>query len=250
MTLPFCQFRNLRQNQLLAALFDDDRDRLGPDLDLVHLTKGQVLCESASRPTHMYFPTTSIVSLLHVASSGETSEIAVVGNEGAVGLTLFTGGLAAPEQIKVVSSGESYRMRAVVARAEINRGGAVLNMLFNYTQTLMAQMTQTAIYIRHRSVEQQMCRRLLLALDRLPSDEMEMTHEVLADLLGVRRESVTNVAVKLQQAGVIRYTRGHIAVLDREMLEQRASNTAVHTAKPTAHVVRTGCPVQVMQCAA
>ena len=250
MTPLFRQIRNLRQNQLLAALSDEDRDRLGPDLDLVQLARGQVLCESASRPTHMYFPTTSIVSLLHVALGGETSEIAVVGKEGAVGLALFTGGLAAPEQIKVQSAGESYRVRAAIARAEIDRGGAVLNILFNYTQTLMAQMTQTAIYIRHHSVEQQMCRRLLMALDRLPSDEMEMTHEVMADLLGVRRESVTNIAVKLQQAGVIRYTRGHIAVLDRDLLEQRASIAAVHTAKSTAHVVRTARPVLAMQCAA
>lgn len=219
------------QNQLLAALPRGDRERLQGDLDVVHLPRGMVLCEADKMPTFVYFPTTAIVSLLHITPSGETSEIAVVGNEGLVGMSLFTGGGASPEQTKVQTEGHAYRLSASPARDELNRGGSMLGMLLHYAQTLLAQMAQTATYIRHHSVEQQMCRRLLLALDRLPSDEMQMTHEALGDLLGVRRESVTNVAVKLQQAGVIRYSRGHIAVLDRERLEKHACVVQVSAEK-------------------
>lgn len=237
MKTPRCHLPDLRQNQLLATLPCGDRDRLRSDMDIVHLPRGMVLCESGKTPTFVYFPTTSIVSLLHITPNGETSEIAVVGNEGLVGMSLFTGGHASPEQTKVQTAGEAYRLSANEAKLEVNRGGSVLSMLLHYAQTLLAQMAQTATYIRHHSLEQQMCRRLLLALDRLPSDEMEMTHEALGDLLGVRRESVTNVAVKLQQAGVIRYSRGHIAVLDRERLEQHACVVYVSAEKARSRLL-------------
>jgi CRP-like cAMP-binding protein len=222
MKTPLRQIPNLRQNQLLAALPASDRDRLAPQLELVHLERGQILCESGAVPRHVYFPISSIVSLLHITQSGGTSEIAVVGNEGVVGMSLFSTGEAARELTKVQTAGDSYRFGARFAKEEIGRSGMVLVTLFNYAHTLMAQMAQTAVYTRHHSLEQQLCRRLLLALDRLPSDEMQMTHEVMGDLLGVRRESVTNIALRLQQAGVIRYSRGRIAVLDRQRLEQRA----------------------------
>lgn len=224
-------FRHDPQNLLLAELSLGDRERLEKELELVPLPRAKVLCEAGSTPSHVYFPTTSIISLLHITSQGGTSEVAVVGNEGVVGLSLFTGGSAPPEQTKVQAAGEGYRLCASVAKNEVKRGGSMLNMLLRYTQSLMAQMAQTAVYARHHSVQQQLCRRLLMAIDRLPSDEMEMTHEVLGDLLGVRRESVTNVAVKLQDAGVIRYTRGHIAVLDRVRLEQYASMDTTCVAK-------------------
>lgn len=237
MKTPPCHLPDLCQNQLLAALPAGDRARLQSDMDIVHLPRGMVLCEAGKMPTFVYFPTTSIVSLLHITANGETSEIAVVGNEGLVGMSLFTGGSASPEQTKVQTAGEAYRLSANEAKLEVNRGGSVLSMLLHYAQTLLAQMAQTATYIRHHSLEQQMCRRLLLALDRLPSDEMEMTHEALGDLLGVRRESVTNVAVKLQQAGVIRYSRGHIAVLDRERLEQHACVVYVSAEKARSRLL-------------
>ena len=231
MTSPLRHLPNVQQNQLLAELPVDDRIRLKDHLAIVALPRGKVLCESGSTPSYVYFPTTSIISLLHITSNGGTSEVAVVGSEGLVGLSLFTGGEAPPEQTKVQTGGEGYQLRADIAKDEVNRGGSMLNMLLHYTQVLMAQMAQTAVYARHHSLEQQLCRRLLMAIDRLPSDEMEMTHEVLGELLGVRRESVTNVAVKLQQAGVIRYTRGHIAVLDRQRLEQHASMNSAHVTK-------------------
>lgn len=239
------QISRIQQNRLLAALTGVDCERLAPHLEQANLTEGQVLCEFGATPTHVYFPTTSILSLLHFTQAGDTSEIAVVGNEGLVGISLFTDSGLTSEHTTVQTPGECYRLSAKVAKDEVNRCGSILNMLLNYTQTLMAQMAQTAIYRRHHSLEQQVCRRLLLALDRLPSDEMEMTHEVLGDLLGVRRESVTSVAVKLQQAGVIRYTRGHIAVLDRGRLEQRASMVP-----GTARLEKSNLRAMPIQCAA
>ena len=246
MNTPPKQLHDPRQNQLLAALSARDRERLTPDLELVHLQRGQVLCEAGATPTHVYFPITAIVSLLHISFSGGTSEIAVVGNEGVVGMSLFSSGGVELEQTRVQTTGASYRLGARVAKEENSRSGQILATLLNYAHALMAQMAQTAIYTKHHSLEQQLCRRLLMGLDRLTSDEMEMTHEVLGDLLGVRRESVTNIALKLQQAGVIRYSRGHIAVLDRERLEQHASGDF----SPVHGTMRVSRAASVMQCAA
>ena len=240
------QFHNPRQNQLLAALSVSDRERLAPHLELVHLQRGQVLCDAGATPTFVYFPITAIMSLLHISLSGGTSEIAVVGNEGVVGMSLFCAGGVEQEQTRVQTAGASYRLGARVAKEETSRSGQILATLLNYAHALIAQMAQTAIYTKHHSLEQQLCRRLLMGLDRLTSDEMEMTHEVLGDLLGVRRESVTNIALKLQQAGVIRYSRGHLAVLDRQRLEQHASGRS-----PQVHIgLRAPSAVPVMQCAA
>ena len=239
-------FYNPRQNHLLAALSASDRERLAPDLKLVHLQRGQVLCDAGATPTHVYFPITAIVSLLHISLSGGTSEIAVVGNEGVVGMSLFSVGGVELEQTRVQTTGASYRLGARVAQAETSRSGQILATLLNYAHALMAQMAQTAIYAKHHSLEQQLCRRLLMGLDRLTSDEMEMTQQVLGDLLGVRRESVTNIALKLQQAGVIRYSRGHLAVLDRERLEQHAGGDF----SPALGSLRVSRAASVMQCAA
>lgn len=211
-----------RHNQLLAALPVADWARWQPYLEPVDLPRGQVLCESDSTPTYVYFPTTAIVSLLYVTQDGASSEIAVVGNEGVVGISLFMGGSAMPNQAVVQRAGQGYRLRAQVARNEVNRAGPVLNMLLRYMQAMIAHVAQTAMCNRYHSIDQQLCRRLLLELDRLPSDELAMTQESLASLLGVRREGVTAAALKLQQAGVIRYSRGHIDVLDRRRLEQRS----------------------------
>ena len=210
-----------RQNHLLAALPDAEWRRWQTDLEAVDMPRGMVLSESGSTPAHAYFPTTAIVSLLNMTEDGASSEIAVVGNEGVVGISLFMGGDATPSQAVVQSAGHGYRLRAQVVKNEVSRASPVLTMLLRYTQTMIAQVGQTAACNRYHSIDQQLCRRLLLGLDRLPSDELAMTQELLASLLGVRREGVTAAALKLQQAGVIRYSRGHIAVLDRRRLEQR-----------------------------
>ena len=185
------------------------------------LSFGQVLCESGRAPAHVYFPTTAIVSLLYTTQDGASAEIAVVGNDGVVGISLFMGGNATPSQAVVQSAGQGYRLHAQAVTDEVNRAGPTLKVLLRYTQTMIAQVARTAACNRHHSIDQQLCRRLLLGLDRLPSGELAMTHEMLASLLGVRREGVTAVALKLQRAGVIRYSRGHIAVLDRQRLEGR-----------------------------
>ncbi len=209
-----------RQNQLLATLSDLEWHRWKPHLERVDLSLGQVLCESGRNPSHVIFPTTAIVSLLYLTLNGASAEVAVVGNDGVVGLSLFMGGNATPSQAVVQSAGEGYRLRAQLVKNEMTRGGAVLHMLLRYTQALIAQVAQTAVCNRYHSIDQQLARRLLLALDRLPTDELEMTQELAANLLGVRREGVTAAAHKLQRAGVIRYNRGHIVVLDRHRLEQ------------------------------
>ena len=209
-----------RQNQLLATLSDLEWHRWRPHLQLVDLSLGQVLCESGRNPSYVIFPTTAIVSLLYMTLNGASAEVAVVGNDGVVGLSLFMGGNATPSQAVVQSSGQGYRLRAQLVRNEMTRGGAVLHMLLRYTQAMIAQVAQTAVCNRYHSIDQQLARRLLLALDRLPTDELEMTQELAANLLGVRREGVTAAAHKLQRAGVIRYNRGHIVVLDRHRLEQ------------------------------
>lgn len=209
-----------RQNQLLATLSDLEWHRWRPHLQLVDLSLGQVLCESGRNPPYVIFPTTAIVSLLYMTLNGASAEVAVVGNDGVVGLSLFMGGNATPSQAVVQSPGQGYRLRAQLVRNEMTRGGAVLHMLLRYTQAMIAQVAQTAVCNRYHSIDQQLARRLLLALDRLPTDELAMTQELAANLLGVRREGVTAAAHKLQRAGVIRYNRGHIVVLDRHRLEQ------------------------------
>lgn len=211
-----------RHNQLLASLSDADWQRWQPHMELVDLPLGQVLCESGNKPAYVVFPTTAIVSLLYMTYDGASAEVAVVGNDGVVGISLFMGGDATPSQSVVQSSGQGYRLRAQTVKDEVDRGGPVLAMLLRYTQAMIAQVAQTALCNRYHSIDQQLCRRLLLSLDRLPSDEMQMTQELAANLLGVRREGVTAAALKLQHAGVIRYSRGRIAVLDRRRLEQRS----------------------------
>ena len=221
MNVSHRQASDPRQNHLLAALPDTEWRRWQTDLEPVDMPRGMVLSESGSTPAHAYFPTTAIVSLLNMTEDGASSEIAVVGNEGVVGISLFMGGDATPSQAVVQSAGHGYRLRAQVVKNEVCRASPVLTMLLRYTQAMIAQVGQTAACNRYHSIDQQLCRRLLLGLDRLPSDELAMTQELLASLLGVRREGVTAAALKLQQAGVIRYSRGHIAVLDRRRLEQR-----------------------------
>ncbi len=181
---------------------------------------GEALCESGERLRHVYFPTTSIVSLLYVMEDGASAEIAVIGNEGILGISLFMGGETTPSRAVVQSAGHGYRLKAQLLKQEFNRAGPVLRLLLRYTQALITQMAQTAVCNRHHSVEQQLCRWLLLSLDRLSTNELTMTQELIANMLGVRREGVAEAAGKLQRAGLIRYSRGRITVLDRPRLEQ------------------------------
>ena len=213
--------RDPRQNQLLAALPDREWRRFLPHLEPVTLSLGQVLCESGRAPAHVVFPTTAIASLMYMTLHGGSSEVAVVGNDGVVGISLFMGGYATPSRAVVQSAGHGFRLSAQMVRSEVARGGAVLRLMLRYAQALIEQVAQTAVCNRYHSIDQQLARRLLLGLDRLPSDTMEMTQELAANLLGVRREGITAAAHKLQLAGVIRYSRGHIEVLDRHRLERR-----------------------------
>jgi CRP-like cAMP-binding protein len=201
------------QNRLLAALPADERLRWLPALEPVDMPLGTVLYES--------FPTTSIASLLYVLKDGASAELAVVGHEGIVGISLFMGGETTPSRAVVQSAGQGFRMPGQVLKEEFGRSGAVLQLLLRYTQALITQMAQTAVCNRHHALDQQLCRWLLLSLDRLPSNELVMTQELIANMLGVRREGVTEAAANLQRAGLIRYRRGHITVLDRPGLEQR-----------------------------
>jgi CRP-like cAMP-binding protein len=210
-----------RQNQLLAALPPAEWQRWLPLLEPVALPLGQVLYASGQALTHAYFPTTAIVSLLYVLEDGASAEIAVVGNEGIVGISLFMGGGSTPNRGVVQSAGQGFRLQAQAIRDEFNRNGPVLHLLLRYTQALITQMAQTAVCNRHHSLDQQLCRWLLLSLDRLQGADLVMTQELIANMLGVRREGVTEAAVKLQKAGLIRYARGHITVLDRPGLEKR-----------------------------
>ena len=210
-----------RSNRLLAALPDAEWKRWLPQLEPVDMPLGQVLYESGSRLAHVYFPTTSIVSLLYVVEDGASAEIAVVGNEGIVGISLFMGGESTPSRALVQSAGKGLRLRADVMLQEFNRTGPVLHLLLRYTQALITQMAQTAVCNRHHSVDQQLCRWLLLSLDRLDTNDLVMTQELIANMLGVRREGVTEAAGHLQHAGLIHYRRGHITVIDRAGLEQR-----------------------------
>ena len=209
-----------RRNSLLAALPGADLNRWQLALEPVGLCAGQVLCESGCTPAYAYFPTTAVVSLMYFTQEGASAETAVVGNDGVVGIALFMGGNAMPSRAVVQVAGQAYRMPARAVKGEVQRGGVAQGMLLRYVQALIAQTAQTAVCNRHHSIEQQFCRRLLLGLDRSPSDELMMTHERAANLLGVRREGVTAAAQKLRRSGVIRYNRGRIAVLDRKRLEQ------------------------------
>src|SRR5436190_2222151 len=211
-----------RQNHLLAALPAAESERLSPQLELVPMPLGEALYESGGKLQHVYFPTTSIVSLLYVLENGASAEIAVVGNEGILGISLFMGGETTPSRAVVQSAGYAYRLKASLMKKEFERGGPLQYLLLRYTQALITQMAQTAVCNRHHSVEQQLCRWLLLSLDRLPSNELSMTQELIANMLGVRREGVTEAAGKLQAERMIEYSRGKITVLDRQKLEARA----------------------------
>lgn len=211
-----------RQNHLLSVLPAAEYARLLPDLESVTLALGQTLVEPDSRMHHVYFPTTAIVSLLCLMEDGASAEIAVVGNEGIVGVSLFMGGETTPSRAVVQSAGQAYRLRGQRLKDEFYRAGPTQRLLLRYTQALLTQMAQTAVCNRHHSLDQQLCRWLLLSLDCLPSNELVMTQELIANMLGVRREGVTEAAGKLQKAGLIKYHRGHIDVLDRAGLEARA----------------------------
>jgi CRP-like cAMP-binding protein len=210
-----------KQNHLLAALPAADYERLLPDLELIPLPLGWAVYESGGHLGYLYFPTTSIVSLLYVMESGASAEIAVTGNDGLVGIALFMGGESTPSRAVVQSAGYGYRLKANILKREFELGGNLQHLALRYTQALITQMAQTAVCNRHHSVEQQLCRWLLLSLDRLPSNELSMTQELIANMLGVRREGVTEAAGKLQEDGLIHYSRGHITVLDRPKLEKR-----------------------------
>ncbi|HXV39717.1 MAG TPA: Crp/Fnr family transcriptional regulator [Steroidobacteraceae bacterium] len=211
-----------RQNFLLAALPDSEWDRLEPRLELRPMPLGHVIYESGTRLRHVYFPTTAIISLLYVMEDGSSAEIAIVGNEGIVGISLFMGGETTPSRAIVQSAGEAYRVPGKFLKEEFYRAGPFQRLLLRYTQALITQMSQTAVCNRHHSVEQQLCRWLLMSLDRLPSNELTMTQELIANMLGVRREGVTESAGKLQKLGLINYSRGRIVVLDRPALEKHA----------------------------
>ena len=211
-----------KQNHLLAALPDQQWLRWQTHLEPVELLLGQVLYESGSTLSHVYFPTSSIVSLLYVLENGASAEIAVAGNEGVVGVSLFMGGGSTPSRAVVQSAGQAVRLKARVMKADFEKAGPVMHLLLRYTQALITQMAQTAVCNRHHSLSQQLCRWLLLSLDRLQGNELVMTRELIANMLGVRREGVTEGALQLQKLGLIRYSRGRIMVMDRPGLEKRS----------------------------
>ena len=210
------------QNHLLGAMPAYAYERVAAQLELVPLGLGDVLYEPGVQLRYVYFPTTAIVSLLYVMENGSSAEIAIVGNEGILGISLFMGGETTPSRAVVQSAGFGYRLKAQFLKNEFGRFGPFLHLLLRYTQALITEMAQTAACNRHHSIEQQLCRWLLLTLDRLPSNELIMTQELVASVLGVRREGITEIAGKLQRAGLIRYRRGHIAVLERSGLEAGA----------------------------
>jgi CRP-like cAMP-binding protein len=207
------------RNRLLAALPPEVQNRLAAHLEPVNLPLGKVLYEAGDTPRDVYFPIDAIVSLLYVMESGDSAEISVIGNEGMVGVSVFMGGGSTPSRALVQSAGRALRMQSHFLKEEFNRHGDFLVLLLRFTQALITQMAQTAVCNRHHRIDQQLCRWLLLSLDRLPSNKLVMTQELIANMLGVRREGVTEAAGKLQREGVITYSRGHITVLDRERLE-------------------------------
>jgi CRP-like cAMP-binding protein len=214
--------REFRKNYLLGALPDAEWRRWSPFIERMHMPLGTVIYEPGITLDYVYFPITAIVSLLYVMENGASGEIAVVGNEGIVGISLFMGGQSTPSRAVVQSAGSVCRLEAQLMKAEFEKGGVVMHLLLRYTQALITQMSQTAVCNRHHSLDQQLCRWLLLSLDRLQGDELVMTQELIANMLGVRREGVTEGALKLQRAGLIQYARGRITVLDRKGLEARA----------------------------
>jgi len=212
---------DVEKNSLLSALPGPVRDNWLPHLESIEMPLSQVVYEPGAILSHVYFPTTAIVSLLYVMENGAAAEIAVVGNEGIVGISQFMGGKSTPSRAVVQSAGQSLRLNAEFLEREFNRAGPVLHLLLRYTQALITQMAQTAVCNRHHTLDQQLCRWLLLSLDRLQGDELAMTQELIANMLGVRREGVSEAALKLQSAGLIKYARGHIKILDRAGLENR-----------------------------
>ena len=211
-----------RKNRLLAALSEDARQRLLPYLEAVDMPLGQTLYEPGRTLAQVYFPITSIISLIYEMENGASAEIAVVGHEGMVGISLFMGGGSTPSRAVVLCAGRGFVLPAAVIQAEFARSGALMRLLLRYTQALITQMAQTAVCNRIHTLDRQLCRWLLISLDRLQGNQLVMTHELIAHMLGVRREGVTEAALKLQAAGLIRYVRGHISVLDRQGLEQRS----------------------------
>jgi len=211
-----------QQNHILDALPEAERERLFPHLKLVELPLGLVLYESGDALRHIYFPTDSIVSLLYVLENGASAEICVVGNDGAIGVALFMGGETTTSRAIVQSGGFAYRLTGRRLKQEFERQGEMMHILLRYTQALITQMAQTAVCNRHHTVDQQLCRWLLLSLDRLPDNRLFMTQELIANMLGVRREGVTDSAGKLQKLGIITYRRGLITVLDRSRLEEHS----------------------------
>lgn len=212
----------LKHNRLLAALPDEELKRWRPHLERFDMPLGQVLHESGKAEHYVYFPSSAIVSLLYVMKNGDSAEIAVVGNEGMVGISLFLGGNATPSRAVIQSAGNGFRLKARFMKEEFDKAGPATHLLLRYTQALITQMSQTAVCNRHHSLDEQLCRWLLLSLDRLPGNELVMTQELIANMLGVRRGGVTEAALKVQEAGLIRYTRGRIKVLDRAGLEKRS----------------------------
>ena len=210
------------QNFLLAALSTSEFERIAPHLELVAMPLGEVLYESGVRLQHVYFPTSAIVSLHYVTTDGASAETAGVGNEGVLGISLFMGGNTTPSRATVQTAGYGFRLKGGVMMEEFNRAGPMMRLMLLYTQALLTQMSQTAVCNRHHSVEQQLCRWLLSTLNRLPSNELTITQELIASMIGVRREGITEAAGHLQQSGFIRYRRGHITVLDRSGLESLA----------------------------
>src|SRR6185369_14578647 len=237
------------QNHLLAALPTVEFERLAEHLEPVPLPLGMILYEPGAQMRHAYFPTTAIVSLHYVMETGASAETAGVGNEGVVGISLFMGGDTTPSSAVVQTAGHAYRLESSLLKHEFNRGGLMQSLLLRYTQALITQMTQTAACNRHHSIEQQLCRWLLLTLDRVSSRELIMTQELVASMLGVRREGITEAAGKLQRAGVIRYRRGHIAVLDRSGLETRVCECYAVVKKELSRLLsdvqyRQGIPIE------
>ncbi|MDP1550352.1 MAG: Crp/Fnr family transcriptional regulator [Nitrosomonas sp.] len=212
-------FHVLSKNDLLTTLPVDELERLHHNLELVPLPLGEVIYESGGKLSHLYFPTTAIISLLYVTEDGASAEISIVGNEGIIGVAVFMGGDTMPNMAVVQSAGYAYRLKAQLLQQEFNNSLPMRHLLLRYTQALLTQMAQTAVCNRHHSIEQQLCRWLLLSFDRLPSDELIMTQELISNMLGVRREGITDAARKLQSAGLIEYHRGHITLLDRQGLE-------------------------------
>ena len=221
MAKPAARAHSPKANQLLAALPEASYAQLLPFLEPLEMPLGLSVYESGGVQGFVYFPTTAIVSLLYVLAGGESAEIAVTGNEGLVGIALFMGGETTPSRAVVQSAGRGYRLRTAVLKKHFEQGGALQHLLLRFTQALITQMTQTAVCNRHHAVDQQLCRWLLLALDRLPGKELVMTQELIANMLGVRREGVTEAAGKLQANGLITYSRGRITVPDRRPLEKR-----------------------------